>query len=191
MRDWRLSRSSRPLCRTPGSESQVYHPNLLILAETREPAIYSKKKLRRYFFSVKFLKVVSSFIGNMKKIILSVAVLIGAACASQAGGIHFGFNFGLPLPPLPVPAVVAPQVTYQAPAPVYSAPVYSAPAPVYQAPAAVYSAPVVCAPQVVYAPAPALYLGYGYGYGHGWYGPSYGHYAYGHGRYAYGHGWHR
>src|SRR5580765_6048662 len=111
----------------------------------------------------------------MKKIILSVSVLIGAVCASQAGGIHFGFGFGLPLPPLPVPAIVAPRVVYQSPGPVYSAPVYSAPA--YQAPAVVYSAPV-CAPQVIYPPAPTVY----FGYGHGWYGPSY------HGRYAYGHG---
>jgi hypothetical protein len=144
-----------------------------------------KEKVSSLFFLREVLKNGIVFIGNMKKIILSVAVLIGAACASQAGGIHFGFNFGLPLPPLPVPAVVAPRVVYQTPAPVYSTPVYNAPAPLCQAPAVVYSAPAVCAPQVYYPPAPTVY----FGYGRGWYGSHYhGHYAYGHGHYAYGHG---
>jgi hypothetical protein len=68
----------------------------------------------------------------MKTKLLLAAALVGAATlstvSSAQAGVHFGFSFGLPLPPLPV-------VTFAAPAPVVVAPTYCAPAAVVAAPA--------------------------------------------------------
>jgi hypothetical protein len=59
---------------------------------------------------------------RMKKMLLLAAILVGAASASQAGGIGFniGFGFPLPTPPglvisRPVPVVVAPRVVVTPP----------------------------------------------------------------------------
>src|ERR1051325_4571995 len=104
----------------------------------------------------------------MKKLVLLVAIMLGAVTASQAG-VRFSLGFGLPL---------------IAPAPVVACP---APAPVYQCPPpVVYGAPVVCPPRVYYyPPAPSVYFGFGsggrYGWGHsGWGHSSWGHSGWGH-----------
>src|SRR3954469_17257276 len=62
---------------------------------------------------------------SMKKLLLLSAVLVGAASASQAGGIHFGLSFPLPTPPRvvisrPAPVVIAPGDCYTAQAMVTS-----------------------------------------------------------------------
>ena len=104
----------------------------------------------------------------MKKLILlSTAMLLGAASASYAGGVHFSVGIGLPLPGFVIGS--------PAPAPVYApAPNYYPPAPVYApAPPAVYAP----SPTVVVAP-PSFYVGVG----PGWYGYPY--------RYG-SHYWHR
>jgi len=86
----------------------------------------------------------------MKKLLLLSAILIGAATASQAGGLHFR----LPLPPLPpLPGIS-----------IHAGPAYCPPAPVYSGPVAPYPPAVTYAPAPVYVPAPNVYLGFGYSY---------------------------
>jgi hypothetical protein len=92
----------------------------------------------------------------MKKLLLLSAILVGAATASQAGGIHFGFN--LPLPPLPGIVIGAPAPVV-APGYYYQSPGYAYP------PAYAYGGPV-CEPPVVVSP----YAYYGGGYYHRGYG---------------------
>src|SRR6202000_3059924 len=82
----------------------------------------------------------------MKTKLLLAAALVGAASLSAQAGVHFGFSFGLPLPPLPV-------VTGAAPAPVFVAPSYCAPQ-------AVVAAPACPGPDYVWVP------GYWNGIGH-------------------------
>jgi hypothetical protein len=78
---------------------------------------------------------------HMKTKLLLTAALVGAASLSAQAGVHFGFSFGLPLPPLPVPVI------YTAPA----APVYVAPA-VCAPPAVVVTTPACPGPDYVWAP---------------------------------------
>ena|ERR1051325_3987101 len=100
----------------------------------------------------------------MKKIILAVTLLTLGAVGMQsakAGGIHFGFSIGLPLPPLPVIVAPAPRVVYQAPdycppPVVYRAPAYCPPAP----PVVIYREPAYCAPAPV--------IGFRFGHGDRW-----------------------
>ena len=75
----------------------------------------------------------------MKTKLLLTAALVGAASLSAQAGVHFGFSFGLPLPPLPV-VVVSP------PAPVYVAP------PACPAPAVVVATPACPGPDYAWAP---------------------------------------
>lgn len=88
----------------------------------------------------------------MKTKLLLAAALVGAATlstvSSAQAGVHFGFSFGLPLPPLPVVTVAAP-----------SAPVYIS-VPVCTAPEVVVAAPACPGPDYVWTP------GYWNVYGH-------------------------
>src|SRR5256885_1389333 len=68
----------------------------------------------------------------MKKLMLFSAILVGAASASQAGGIHFGFGF-----PLPTPRAV-----------IISRPAAFVPAPIVAAPSDCYTPQVVVTPPV-------------------------------------------
>ena len=75
---------------------------------------------------------------DMKTKLLLTAALVGAASLSAQAGVHFGFSFGLPLPPLPV-VVVAPPRVYVAP-------------PVCAPPAVVVAPPACPGPDYVWAP---------------------------------------
>ena len=81
----------------------------------------------------------------MKTKLLLTAALIGAASLSAQAGVHFGFSFGLPLPPLPVVTVAAP--VYVAPAPVCAPPAVACPAT-----AVIVATPACPGPDYVWAP---------------------------------------
>jgi hypothetical protein len=98
---------------------------------------------------------------RMKKILMLVAVVMGAVATSHAGvDVHVGI--GIPLPGIVIGHPAPPRVVVQRPPVVYypPAPVYYPPAPVYcPPPAPVYCppAPVVMAPRPVCPPAPVVY----------------------------------
>ncbi|MDR3460408.1 MAG: hypothetical protein P4N60_23510 [Verrucomicrobiae bacterium] len=81
----------------------------------------------------------------MKTKLLLTAALVGAASLSAQAGVHFGFSFGLPLPPLPV--------VYVAPA----APVYVAPP---ACPAVVVATPACPGPDYAWVPGYWSFNGY-------------------------------
>jgi hypothetical protein len=76
------------------------------------------KFVRNYTFEfTQFARRASRLILRMKKLLVLSAVLIGAASASQAGGINLRIGFPLPTPPRlvftsPAPVVVAPRDCY-------------------------------------------------------------------------------
>jgi hypothetical protein len=117
-------------------------------------------------FNASFLKVTGappSKRSLMKtKILLGLAVVGISALATQAkAGVSVGFHFGLPIPPLPVPVIVAPPVPC-------APPVVFAPAPVVVAPAPCPPR-VIVAPPVFYRPAIVVPHAYVYRHYHGYY----------------------